>query len=137
MKFTIRKVPHITNPALRAILSQRFYHNIHRYQNDPHQYWWLVFDQFQNEVGFGGAYRNSDYELYLGPTYIIERCRGFGLQRKLISKRLRWGRLQGFQYVVSYVDSNNIFSANNLIKAGFLLMACTITTELKFFKRLN
>lgn len=136
MKFTIRKAHHITNPALRAILSQRFYHNIHRFQNDPHQHWWVVFDLEGNEVGFGGAYHSSDYELYIGPTYIIERCRGFGLQRKLLSKRLQWGRKHNYQYAVSYVDSDNIHSANNLIRSGFLLTPCTITTELKFVRRI-
>ena len=136
MRFTIRKVPKITNLALRAILSSKFYHNIHRYENDAHQHWWVIFDSEGNEVGFGGAYHNSDYEIYLGPTYILKSCRGFGLQRRLIKSRVDWAKRKNYQYAVSYVDATNVFSANNLIRSGFLLTACTITVELKFVRRL-
>jgi L-amino acid N-acyltransferase YncA len=89
--------------------------------NSKTYYWFVVFDKQGRWVGYGALSIYDRDTIYLGPSYVCEQMRGCGLQRKLIKARERWARKQGYTRAISVVDYNNLYSANNLIKCGYLL----------------
>lgn len=58
---------------------------------------------------------------FLSLSGVIPSARGQGLQRKLIVKREAMCKKLGITRIISYASYDNIPSANNLIKCGYLL----------------
>lgn len=72
-------------------------------------------------AGFGGLIKLDNGIVYFGPTYVMEEFRGKGIQKRLIKKRISFAKKMGAKTLWSRTDRDNIISANNLIKCGFLL----------------
>lgn len=84
-------------------------------------WWWLAFDK-KIPIGFGWlapSHRYNDFA-YLGRCGVIPLYRGKGIQRKLIQIRERKAKKNGYNGCVTDT-TRNIPSANNLIRAGYLL----------------
>ena len=60
--------------------------------------------------------------VYLSRAGVLPAWRGQGLQRRLIALRERLARRQGFVWMISDT-TDNVPSSNNLIKAGYKLIA--------------
>lgn len=112
-------------------------------------FWWVVFEEmnfnksFHYGVAFAGAVQEAN-AIYFGPTYVLPDFRGNGLQKLLIQRRLEhftnWCEEEGLGICIySLVDSWNIWSANNLIKSGFLLSngPTLFQGELRFEKKID
>lgn len=93
--------------------------------NSPNFFWWVVINHVnqktRNQVGIAGFKVINKSIGYIGPTFVKQSARGHKLQLRLIKKRLSFAKKLGLRKVISRVDYNNHWSANNLIKAGFLL----------------
>jgi GNAT superfamily N-acetyltransferase len=88
--------------------------------------WWIAYDGDPREhvvVGFGGCRtaRGDEKALYLCRAGVVPAYRGLGIQRKLIKERERFARAHGYERVITDCTSDNIASANTLIKTGFKL----------------
>ena len=81
--------------------------------------WWIVRDG-NVPVGFAclGQFRKEPHTAYLYLSGVIEKYRGRGIQRRLISVRVQAARRAGFKTLVSETF-HNPQSANNLIACGF------------------
>jgi RimJ/RimL family protein N-acetyltransferase len=58
---------------------------------------------------------------FLARTIIKSNFRGKGLQKRFIRVREKYARAHGVHTIVTYTSPDNIISANNLIKCGYLL----------------
>lgn len=87
---------------------------------DEDSVWWLV-SEGGVAVGFGGVQEYNHNYAFLYRACILEDHRGYGLQRKLIKKRVKWAKDYGYKGVLTYTLAENTTSANNLIREGFLL----------------
>ena len=101
--------------------------------------WWVAFLDGE-PVGYCGAREiGGDPEtVFLSRAAVIESARGQGLQRKLIAKRLAWGRSRGKSWAITYTARDNCASSNNLIRSGFKLYRpewCWAGTEFLYWKR--
>lgn len=82
-------------------------------------HWWVAYEN-GNPAAFGGlvASQRDTHGGYLCRAGVLPQYRGFGLQRKLISVRVRKARSLGMRTL--YTDTFcNPQSSNNLIAAGF------------------
>lgn len=85
------------------------------------RYWWFVAFEHKLWLAYAALSVYNKTTAYFGPDYVIKEVRGLRLQLKLIRYREKWARGQGFKRALAVVEHNNIFSANNYIKAGYLL----------------
>lgn len=86
--------------------------------------WWVVYDDFQAPVGFGGMVRFEPFDeyWYIKRTAILKAHRGHGLQLALI--RVCEAGAKKFSTahtLVSSCEYDNPASANSFINAGFKL----------------
>lgn len=82
--------------------------------------WWLIWDQDDNPVGYCGVvlYDRFAFHKRCG---VIRQARGHGLQRKMLRLRENYARKNGCTTIATYVSIQNTYSANNLIKAGYII----------------
>lgn len=84
---------------------------------------WLVKDGDGVAVGFAACkpVSGEDGVLYLTRAGLLEEFRGKGIQKKLIEKRLEWGRKSNYNLSITYTSRFNAPSFANLQKCGFKL----------------
>lgn len=93
--------------------------------------WWVAYHD-DDPVGFAGLYtlvtpicnvNGTDVgsAIFLSRCGIIPMYQGLGLQRRLIRVRLAWGRKNRCKRAITYTAHQNIASARNLQREGFLL----------------
>jgi GNAT superfamily N-acetyltransferase len=56
---------------------------------------------------------------FLSRCGVLPACRGKGLQRRCIRVRVAWARRHDYKRVITYVATDNIHSARNVIREGF------------------
>jgi len=88
----------------------------------PHCYWWLAYHEGE-PVGFAGMvpsrlYKNAGYLKRAG---VVPEHRGRGLQLRFFRARESKARKIGWDMLISECNDDNIWSANNFIRSGFLL----------------
>ncbi len=86
-------------------------------------YWWLVHHGIQL-VGFAGMVPFDPFPRvgYLKRAAVLKEHRGKGLQRQLMEAREERARAStDWTHFVSECSLENVVSANNFIRAGFLL----------------
>lgn len=85
-------------------------------------WWWIAFDDAGEPVGFCGLQPSVRWLdcIYLCRAGVVPSARGKGLQRRLISVRLRFARAMGMRWAVTDTFENPA-SSNNLIRCGFML----------------
>lgn len=82
--------------------------------------WWVVFCN-KMPVAYAGMQEHTSKYVYLNRVGVLPDYRGYGLQRKLVRKRVNHAKGLDYKGVVTYTLFDNTHSANNLIKEGFLL----------------
>lgn len=86
-------------------------------------YWWIAYAD-GNEVGFAGL-TVYDYiaspACFLSRAGVLQSARGLGIHKRMIRARERLARKIGYNRIITYTSYENIASANNLIKQGYLL----------------
>lgn len=86
-------------------------------------FWWLVYCEGRL-VGFAGLVPFDPFPRvgYLKRAAVLPECRGKGLQRRLMDVREAKARADtDWTHLVSECSSTNVSSANNFIRAGFVL----------------
>ena len=63
---------------------------------------------------------SADQVVHLTRGFVSEGLRGQGIQGRMISTRLRWGRRAGAVRAQTYTWHDNIASMRSLARAGFL-----------------
>jgi GNAT superfamily N-acetyltransferase len=88
----------------------------------PSQGWWWVAYRGQEACGFGCLMQSSQWEdtVYLARAGVMLSHQGFGIQKRLISRRTAFARSIGMRWAVSDTTDNPA-SANSLIACGFKL----------------
>jgi GNAT superfamily N-acetyltransferase len=84
-------------------------------------WWWLLFAD-KEPAGFAGVERSAAYEdcVYLSRSGVMPEHRGQNLQVRLIRVREAFAKRHGFAACITDT-TNNVASANSLIKAGYKL----------------
>lgn len=88
-------------------------------------YWWIAYVYQEKEpAGFAGITPSSigPGVGYLKRAGVLPAHRGMGLQRRLLKVRERKARSLGWASVITDT-TDNVPSANNLIKAGYRLFS--------------
>lgn len=113
-----------TAHTIRVLQEQTFGHVYSPIGKMDDQYWWIAYDG-KKPIGFCSMGLFSDRQAaFLSLSGVIPGYRGRGLQRRMIKAREKVARtLEGIDRIVSYASYDNIFSANNLIRTGYLLYA--------------
>jgi GNAT superfamily N-acetyltransferase len=83
-------------------------------------YWYVVYTQENEAVGFGGVVPSSRWSdtMYMCRAGITRAHQGQGLQKRLIRQRIKVAKALGMNWVVTDTNENPA-SANNLIAMGF------------------
>lgn len=121
MKFQIRKVD-IRNPAMVSLL-------IHLQKeilpaDAPYKldrgHWWIAYAEDGKPVAFAGLVRSTRWTDtgYLCRAGVLDQFTGHGLQKRLISVRIRKAKELGWNWLITDT-TNNPASSNSLINCGF------------------
>jgi GNAT superfamily N-acetyltransferase len=87
----------------------------------PSCYWWLA-TEGDLQVGFAGLHVFEEISTaFLCRVAVAVTHRGQGLQRRFIRACERQCRTLGIRHMLTYVAPDNLVSANNFIKCGYLL----------------
>lgn len=83
--------------------------------------WWIAWLDGE-PVGYCGACpADNGTALYLSRAAVLKKARGLGIQKRMIAKRVRYGRKLGCVSIITYTSFYNPASANNLMHARFRL----------------
>lgn len=124
MRFTIRYTnePGWLIPEVRAVLSPMMratgFGTLGEYSAS---HWWTVYAEDGKPAGFAALLPEKHNRAFLGPSGVLKKYRGHGLQRRLIRARERFAVRHGFDAMYTYVQRGSEVSANNLLACGFKL----------------
>ena len=85
----------------------------------PNREWWVKVNRGEIVAYCGCLY--SEGVCIFVRAWVSPEFRGKGLQRLMIAKRLNAAKSNRCECAITYCTYDNIPSANNLIKSGFLL----------------
>jgi GNAT superfamily N-acetyltransferase len=121
MNFMIKKVD-IRNPSHCTVITflQKKILPADTVYKPDHGHWWIAYTEEGKPVGFAGLVRSSRWtdSGYLCRAGVLDGYTGHGLQRRLISVRIRKAKELGWNWVITDTTDNPA-SANSLINAGF------------------
>ena len=125
MSYTIRPVQPKDNPIARTAIQQMHFDAFPGYPMIETNvgYWWIAYDAKSKPAAFSSLWPSvrSPVTGYLARAAVDEKHRGRGLQRRLIRVREAKARSLGWLVTVSDTNRENIHSANNMIRCGYLL----------------
>jgi len=121
MKFQIRKVD-IRNPAMVSLLiylQKQILPADVPYKPDR-GHWWVAYAEDGKPVAFAGLVRSIKWSDtgYLCRAGVLDQFTGHGLQKRLISVRIRKAKELGWNWLITDT-TNNPASSNSLINCGF------------------
>lgn len=122
--YEIRKV---NRPSEIPSLFQSIEHWVGYIEHRSRQ-WWAAFEQTpeglpsNNWVGFAGLQIFNETTVLISPCEVDEDARGNGLQKRFIQVREQWALDNSYDKALSLTNYENIISANNLIKCGYILI---------------
>jgi RimJ/RimL family protein N-acetyltransferase len=85
------------------------------------EYWWFADIRNNCLAGLAGAKHAYKGAILLGPCMVFDHYKGRGIQREFIAYREDFALNLGYREMVAYTEADNLASANNLIRMGFLL----------------
>jgi GNAT superfamily N-acetyltransferase len=86
---------------------------------DHEHAFWLA-SEGARPVGFCSAVLWDERKaVFLSRAAVINQCRGMGIHRMMIAKRVKWAWEQGVDRVVTYTTLQNYPSMSNLLDCGF------------------
>jgi GNAT superfamily N-acetyltransferase len=123
MKFTIRKVD-IKNPSNQTVLlylQKKILPQDAPYKPDR-GHWWVAYAEDGKPVAFAGLVRSIVWNDtgYLCRAGVLDGYTGNGLQKRLISVRMRQAKKLGWNWLITDTTENPA-SSNSLISMGFKL----------------
>lgn len=96
--------------------------------------WWIIYIN-NRPVGFSGLIIDKKRKHgHVTWTGILKKYRGNGIHKKIITIREVYARRTGLKYITSYIHRDNIISANNLIKSGYMLFQYNNKKDKKYYK---
>lgn len=121
MKVCVRRYDN--DRPLIEYLDSRLFTDEERVEDIDQSAWWVGFTEAGVPVAYGGIrlVNGDPTTAFLSRAGVLPEARGQGLQMKLLALRTRWARAQGCSQIITYTHKDNIRSANNLIRSGFLL----------------
>lgn len=103
---------------LRLLDSQVFENCGNEFQQNRE--WWVILDSEENIIAYCGSLYESGICVFVR-AWVHKLHRNRGLHKKLIRTRVNAAKHKNCKCIVTYTMRENYASANNLIKAGFLL----------------
>lgn len=88
---------------------------------DPDALWWLAF-QGEDPIGYAGmdlVQRPDGLVGYMTRCGVLPEARGRGVQKRLLTARIRYAHRMACSRVVTYTVASNPASINSLIHRGF------------------
>lgn len=82
--------------------------------------WWIAYEG-KTPVGYAGIKRWGSTMAFLCRAGVLKEYRGRGLHARLLRVREAWAKRLGLKTLITYTAPFNLQSANNLIRAGFVL----------------
>lgn len=89
------------------------------YEFKTNRDWWVIEKDMQIIAYCGCLYR--DNVCIFNRAWVSPEYRRNGIQNRMIKKRIKSAKEKGIHSIITYTTSDNITSANNLIKNGFRL----------------
>jgi RimJ/RimL family protein N-acetyltransferase len=80
--------------------------------------WWVIVDD-NNIIAYCGCLYSQKICIFVR-AWVYKEYRGLGIQKRMIKARIKYAK-KICTTVITYTSTNNIISANNLLKNGFLL----------------
>ena len=81
--------------------------------------WWVGYYKGA-PVCYCGIIEVADIDFgYFNRAGVLPEAQGYGIQRKMIKKRIEYARKCGWTHVITDTCNDNVASINNLIKCGF------------------
>lgn len=128
MRFTIKKVDItdlLVQKAIHSMLDEVFAPN--EWDSAPRfteGHWWVAYKDGE-AAGFAGMVPSARTPNagYLKAAGVLKQFRGYGLQKRLIKKRLDHAKKLGWTHVVTETINHNSASANSLIACGFRMFS--------------
>jgi GNAT superfamily N-acetyltransferase len=121
MQFTVKKVDIRVqaNQTTLLFLQRKILPEDTPYQPDR-GHWWIAYAECGKPVGFAGLVRSTRWTDtgYLCRAGVMDGFTGHGLQKRLISARIKQARKLGWNWLITDT-TNNPASSNSLINAGF------------------
>lgn len=114
----------VTEAAEAATLAARCPQAFEWLKVPAHAWWVAERDSDGALAGWSALRLMPDKVGFSGPTFVEEWARGHGLQRRFIEAKERHARQLGLERIRSSTDVDNVWSANNLIRSGYLLEPC-------------
>lgn len=108
--------------TIRVLQEQVFGEVYTSIKDMPDAYWWLAVEG-RKPIGFCSMTPYKELGcMFLSLAGVVPGFRGHGLQRRMIRAREKKGKtVEWVKRFVSYTSNDNIWSANNLIRCGYLL----------------
>lgn len=82
--------------------------------------WWVVLNKYGVIIAYCGCLYSEGICIFVR-ALVDRKHRGNGLQRRMILTRIRAAKRNKCKSIITYTTTDNIPSANNLIKCGFVL----------------
>lgn len=120
MVFKIRRVRCPKNSETLSELDKKIFPDCSGFA-EPRSAWWLVYNEDGKAIGFAGVSILHAERAFLCRCGLLPEARGYGLQKRLIRLRESYCRKRDIKTIVTYVSRDNVRSANNLIKEGYLI----------------
>ena len=86
----------------------------------PNRDWWVMLDDSQSIIAYCACLYKDKICVFVR-AWVVKHHRGNGYHKQLIKVRVKEAVKKRCKSIVRYTLKNNYASANNLIKAGFLL----------------
>lgn len=79
---------------------------------------WIAWESGK-PIGFCSAHVHPDGTVFLSRAAVMGVAQGKGIQRRMITARMRWAVAEGANQCVTFVHPDNFPSLVNLLRCGF------------------
>ncbi len=83
--------------------------------------WWVIEKDMQIIAYCGCLYKHNEGLCIFNRAWVNPEHRRLGIHGRMIRTRIRTAKQKGIEDIITYTTADNIKSANNLIRNGFLL----------------
>ncbi len=83
--------------------------------------WWVIEKDMQIIAYCGCLYKHKESVCIFNRAWVNPVFRRQGIQSRMIQTRIRRAKAKRIKHIITYTTADNINSANNLIRSGFLL----------------
>lgn len=95
--------------------------NLGTYEFKANRDWWVIEKDMQIIAYCGCIYKHNEGICIFNRAWVSPEYRRLGIQNKMIKRRIKSAKENNIHTIITYTTSDNIISANNLIKNNFKL----------------